>query len=88
MAGLIIGAIGGIVAGAVSRPISAGVAVLLYVDMRMRREGLDLVLQTATASGEPPTGDEFASVWRPGAPPTGQGPGTPPPGPGGAPPAW
>jgi hypothetical protein len=91
VAGLVISAIGGIVAGAVSRPISAGVAVLLYVDMRMRREGLDLVLQTATASGEP-TGDEFASVWRPGAraAPTGQGPGsgmTPPP-PGGPPPAW
>ena len=83
--------VGGIVAGAVSRPISAGVAVLLYVDMRMRREGLDLVLQTATASGEP-TGDEFASVWRPGAQaaPTAPGPGsgmTPPP-PGGPPQAW
>jgi hypothetical protein len=51
----------------VARPISAGVAVLLYVDLRMRREGLDLVLQTAAGSGSPPTGDEFASLWRPGA---------------------
>jgi hypothetical protein len=93
VAGLIIGAIGGIVAGSVTRPISAGVAVLLYVDMRMRREGLDLVLQTATSGGEaPPTGDEFASVWRPGAQAApsaqGTGPGVTPPASGGPPPAW
>ena len=42
--GLLITAVGSIVAGAVTRPISAGVAVLLYVDLRMRREGLDLIL--------------------------------------------
>jgi hypothetical protein len=89
--GVIISAIGGIVAGAVTRPISAGVAVLLYVDLRMRREGLDLVLQTATASGQDTAGDEFASVWRPGAqaPAAGSGAsaGTPqaPPG---SPPSW
>jgi hypothetical protein len=85
--GLLISAVGGIVAGAVARPISAGVAVLLYVDLRMRREGLDLVLQTAAASGSTPTGDEFASLWRPGAPAQ---PGTapPPPPPPGAPPTW
>jgi hypothetical protein len=71
--GVTIGAVGTIVAGAVARPISAGVAVLLYVDLRMRREGLDLVLQTAAASGGATTGDEFASLWRPGAP------GAPPP---------
>ena len=71
-------------AGAVARPISAGVAVLLYVDLRMRREGLDLVLQTAAGSDTAPTGDEFASLWRPGAqtaqpgPGAGPGPGAPP----------
>ncbi|HEV2375940.1 MAG TPA: glycerophosphoryl diester phosphodiesterase membrane domain-containing protein [Streptosporangiaceae bacterium] len=64
---LVITAIGGIVAGSVTQPIAAGVAVLLYVDLRMRREGLDLVLQTATSGGAPSSGDEFASVWRPGA---------------------
>ena len=68
VAGILISAVGGVVAGAVARPISAGVAVLLYVDLRMRREGLDLVLQTAAGSGGAPTGDEFASLWRPGAP--------------------
>jgi len=67
VAGILISAVGGVVAGAVARPISAGVAVLLYVDLRMRREGLDLVLQTAAASGNTSTGDEFASLWRPGA---------------------
>ena len=67
VAGILISAVGGVVAGAVARPISAGVAVLLYVDLRMRREGLDLVLQTAASSGNSSTGDEFASLWRPGA---------------------
>jgi hypothetical protein len=66
------------VAGAVARPISAGVAVLLYVDLRMRREGLDLVLQTAAGSGGAPAGDEFASLWRPGAPGAQPGPGARP----------
>ncbi len=91
VAGILISAVGGVVAGAVARPISAGVAVLLYVDLRMRREGLDLVLQAAAGGGNSPTGDEFASLWRPGAPtaPTatapqpGQGQGSwPGPGPG------
>jgi len=67
VAGILISAVGGVVAGAVARPISAGVAVLLYVDLRMRREGLDLVLQTAASGGNSATGDEFASLWRPGA---------------------
>jgi hypothetical protein len=89
VAAILISAVGGVLAGAVARPISAGVAVLLYVDLRMRREGLDLILQTAAAGGAP-TGDEFVALWRPGAraeagrgtPP---GPGVPP---AGGPPAW
>jgi hypothetical protein len=66
-AGLAIGAIGGIIAGAITQPIWAGVTVLLYVDLRMRREGLDLVLQTATSGGQGPA-DDFATVWRPAGP--------------------
>jgi hypothetical protein len=66
-AGLAIGAIGGIIAGAITQPIWAGVTVLLYVDLRMRREGLDLILQTATGGGQGP-GDDFATVWRPAGP--------------------
>jgi len=81
VAGILISAVGGVVAGAVARPISAGVAVLLYVDLRMRREGLDLVLQTAAGGSSTPTGDEFASLWRPGAP-TAPTTAAPQPGPG------
>jgi hypothetical protein len=69
-AALVIGAIGTILAATVTRPISAGVNVLLYVDLRMRREGLDLTLRQA-AQGQTLTGDEFAGVWRP--PAAGQG---------------
>jgi Membrane domain of glycerophosphoryl diester phosphodiesterase len=63
---LIIGAIGAILAATVTRPLSAGVNVLLYVDLRMRREGLDLTLRNA-AENQTLTGDEFASVWQPPA---------------------
>jgi hypothetical protein len=73
IAGLIIAAIGGVVANSVTAPISAGVAVLLYTDLRMRREGLDLALRTAAQSNSL-TGDEFDSAWRPPV--------------GGQPPAW
>jgi hypothetical protein len=66
VAAVIIGSVGSIVAGAVTRPISAGVTVLLYVDMRMRKEGLDLALQSAAGSQQL-TGDEFEAVWQPPA---------------------
>jgi hypothetical protein len=65
-AALIVGAIGSILAATVTRPISAGVNVLLYLDLRMRREGLDLTLREA-AQSQTLTGDEFAAVWRPPA---------------------
>ena len=48
--------IGAIAAGTVTRPITAGVTVLLYVDMRMRKEGLDLALRTASGTGQPARG--------------------------------
>jgi hypothetical protein len=73
LAGLIVGAIGGIAANTVTAPIKAGVAVLLYTDLRMRREGLDLALRTAAQSNSL-TGEEFDAAWRPPA--------------GGQPPAW
>ena len=84
VASLLIGAVGGIVAGAITQPISAGVTVLLYVDLRMRREGLDLALQTATSDGQAPA-DDFATVWRPAGPEGPAGPSPPAPG---APPTW
>jgi hypothetical protein len=41
---LLITAVGTVLAGAVLYPFSAGVAALLYLDLRMRREGLDVEL--------------------------------------------
>jgi hypothetical protein len=66
LASLIVGAIGGILASTVTAPVKAGVTVLLYTDLRMRREGLDLALRTA-AQSDSLTGDEFDSAWRPPA---------------------
>lgn len=63
---LIISAVGSLVSATVTRPMIAGVAALLYVDLRMRREGLDIALQTAAA------GDDFARIWQP--PPRRAGP--------------
>ncbi|MFD5324356.1 hypothetical protein [Streptomyces sp. NPDC127092] len=48
---LIITGIGGVITGALTYPLSAGVAVLLYIDQRIRREALDLEL--ARAAGLP-----------------------------------
>jgi hypothetical protein len=81
--------IGAIAAGTVTRPITAGVTVLLYVDMRMRKEGLDLALRTASGTGQPggPSGYDFASVWRPPSAGPAPAPGTPPTA-AGAPPPW
>ena len=92
--------IGTIAAGTVTRPITAGVTVLLYVDMRMRKEGLDLALRTASGTGQPgtgqpgggppgggPWGDDFATVWRPPSAGPAAAPGTPPSA-AGAPPPW
>jgi hypothetical protein len=77
LAVIIVGAIGSIIAATVTRPISAGVSVLLYLDLRMRREGLDLALREA-AQNHTLSGDEFASVWlRPENRPGSSQPGSP-----------
>ena len=79
---IIIGTIGGIIASTCTRPVSAGVLVLQYADLRMRKEGFDLVLQHA-AQAQGMSGTDFANVWAPGTSatahqPTGNfGPGTP-----------
>jgi hypothetical protein len=65
---VIIGTVGMIVARTVTGALQAGVYVLLYVDLRMRKEGLDIALRTATdgsGTGSGTPGDEFATVWRP-----------------------
>jgi hypothetical protein len=63
--------IGAIAAGTVTRPITAGVTVLLYVDMRMRKEGLDLALRTASGSGQPGPGQPGAGLPGSGLPGSG-----------------
>ena len=62
-------AVAGIIALTLMQPLKSGTTVLLYLDLRMRREGLDLVLRNA-AQSQQLTGDEFATIWRP--PPPGQ----------------
>jgi hypothetical protein len=49
--GLATSAVGGILANTLTAPLIAGVVVLLYTDLLMRREGLDIKLQAAAASG-------------------------------------
>lgn len=48
---LVLVVLGGIVAGTLTAPFLAGVLALLYVDRRMRAEGLDLVLQRQARAG-------------------------------------
>lgn len=81
LAAVILTALGAIVAGTVTQPFVAGVAALIYVDMRMRREGFDISLQTASrAEAGAPGADAFADLWRDPARGYGE-PQSPPPGP-------
>jgi hypothetical protein len=43
--------IGGIIAGTITAPFTSGVLALLYIDRRMRVEGLDVTLAQAAAAG-------------------------------------
>jgi hypothetical protein len=86
IAAIIIGTVGTIASRTLTGALLAGVYVLLYIDLRMRREGLDMALRTAT-EGERPAGDEFAAVWRPPAARPGPG-GAAAPGPGADPGQW
>jgi hypothetical protein len=49
--GLTVGAVGSAIGRIITAPFSAGVAVLLYADRRIRSEAFDLVLQTGAARG-------------------------------------
>jgi hypothetical protein len=51
--GLVLTGLAGIVATTITAPFTAGVIVLLYVDRRMRREGLDIALARAAGVGSP-----------------------------------
>lgn len=51
----VITGVSGVVAGAITTPITAGLDALLYVDHRIRREGLDVqLIQTAQGTAAPP----------------------------------
>jgi hypothetical protein len=50
---LLISGVGTIVAGAVFYPFNAAASALLYIDLRMRREGLDVRLAQSVAQGGP-----------------------------------
>jgi hypothetical protein len=85
---IIAGVVVYLVVSSLVTPLWLALLTLLYTDLRVRREGLDLVLQLRPA-GQPLTGDEFAST---AAPPPAWAP--PPPAPpsavaasGGQPPA-
>ncbi|MGI5164954.1 hypothetical protein ACQEU3_11425 [Spirillospora sp. CA-253888] len=54
--------VGRIVSWSVVLPFDAGVIALLYMDRRMRREGLDLDLRTRAPAG---ADDDFFELWRP-----------------------
>ena len=56
LASVAISSVGVIVATAVTRPVTTGVTVLLYTDLRMRREGLDITLQAAASQPAAPAG--------------------------------
>jgi hypothetical protein len=47
--GLVLVGVGNFLAGTIVRPFTASVTALLYIDRRMRAEGLDLTLQQAAA---------------------------------------
>ncbi|WP_067487144.1 hypothetical protein [Actinomadura hibisca] len=53
--------VGRIVSWSVVLPFDAGVIALLYMDRRMRREGMDLDLRTRSRAGA----DGFFELWRP-----------------------
>jgi hypothetical protein len=65
---VILTAVGGIIAGTLVGPLSSGVTVLLYADLRMRREGMDITLQAAAAGGEQIQNARLPGVPAPGMP--------------------
>jgi hypothetical protein len=77
LTGLIVSVIGDVIGYTVVAPLIAGVTVLLYVDMRMRREGMDITLQAAAAAPGPPVPGSPAPGAGPGVPGPGFGPGAP-----------
>jgi hypothetical protein len=57
---LALSVLGAVLAGTVTAPFLAGVLALLYIDRRMRAEGLDLVLRRQLRAGTRPVGSPAA----------------------------
>ena len=67
---ILITTVGSIIATTFTAPVRAAIDALIYVDLRMRKEGMDLVLQQAAAGlavGRSGSGGS-PSDWNPGAP--------------------
>ncbi|MEP7179569.1 MAG: hypothetical protein ABI775_10795 [Pseudonocardiales bacterium] len=45
--------VGSVLSATLTEPVRAGIDALLYIDLRMRREGLDIVLQQAARAAQP-----------------------------------
>jgi hypothetical protein len=60
---LVLLAIGGAISQIITAPFTAGVAVLLYTDRRIRAEAFDLVLQTGAAYGPGAPDDSTDHLW-------------------------
>lgn len=52
--GAVLSAVGVIIASTVTAPLWSGTVVLLYTDLRMRREGMDIALQAVSGIGAQP----------------------------------
>jgi len=60
---LILLSVGSAISQIITAPFSAGVAVLLYTDRRIRAEAFDLVLQTGASYGPGAPSDYIDSLW-------------------------
>jgi hypothetical protein len=54
---------GQLIAAALLAPVTAAIDVLLYTDLRMRREGMDIVLRLPVAPEKPVAGPPAVSAW-------------------------
>jgi hypothetical protein len=88
---LLIVTIGGIISDVITLPFISGVTTLVYIDRRMRREGMDIELSRQAGAAPPdPSGPYPAGPYAGGPYPTGQNPAGPYPGgpTGPNPPSW
>ncbi len=70
MGALVITSIGSVIATTITLPFAAAISVLLYIDQRMRREGLDLELARAAGiPGNQPAADPRTAPAGPADPP-------------------